>query len=91
MAALRYDRTIDDQPDDVLLSVYREAGDGLALYVTPTQYPADEFRIFLKPRDMLRLAWHLIVGAIRWRTNRPWDADMTPEERAESEAFARGF
>lgn len=87
----RLDRAIDDQCDDVRLSVYREAGDGLALYITPVEYPADRFRVFLEPRAMLSLAWALIVGAVKWRKSRPWDADMTPAERAESEAWGNAF
>lgn len=86
---LRYDRAIDEyEPDDVLLSAYRPPGDGLALYITPVKYPADEFRVFVEPRDMLALAWALVVAAFKWRKNRPWDADMTPAEREESKSHA---
>lgn len=86
--AARFDQSVDEHAcDDVRLYAYRPAGDALALYVEPVEYPADVFRLFLTPREMLRLAVVLVVGAVRWRKPRPWDADMTSEERAEMTAL----
>lgn len=84
VVGFRLDPSIDENGDDVRLYAYRPAGDGLALYVEPVEYPADRFRVFLTPREALALAWVLVVGAVRWRKSRPWDADVTPEDRFEA-------